>query len=134
MVAYIVDNSVVVAWLYPAQATQYTERLLERSGSSTLHASFIWPAEFANAASVMVKRGILTDELGAEMIRMVDVFDLVVDRTPADLRQIYQISQRHGLSAYDASYLELAIRLKLPLATRDVALKKASQTLDLFLS
>lgn len=134
MVACIVDNSVVVAWLYPGQATQYTERLLERSGSSTLHASFIWPAEFANAASVMVKRGILTDELGAEMIRMVDAFDLVVDRTPADLRQIYQISRRYGLSAYDASYLELAIRLKLPLATRDAALKKASQTLDLFLS
>ena len=82
----------------------------------------------------MVKRGILTDELGAEMIRMVDAFDLVVDRTPADLRQIYQISRRYGLSAYDASYLELAIRLKLPLATRDAALKKASQTLDLFLS
>lgn len=120
--------------LYPGQVTQYTERLLERSGSSTLHASFIWPAEFTNAASVMVKRGILTDELGAEMIRMVDVFDLVVDRTPADLRQIYQISRRHGLSAYDASYLELAIRLKLPLATRDAALKKANQTLDLFLS
>ena len=134
MVACIVDNSVVVAWLYPGQATAYTERLLERSGSSTLHASFIWPAEFANAASVMVKRGILTDELGAEMIRMVDAFDLVVDRTPADLRQIYQISRRYGLSAYDASYLELAIRLKLPLATRDAALKKASQTLDLFLS
>ena len=134
MVACIVDNSVVVAWLYPGQATQYTERLLERSGSSTLHASFIWPAEFANAASVMVKRGILTDELGAEMIRMVDAFDLVVDRTPADLRQIYQISRRYGLSAYDASYLELAIRLKLPLATRDATLKKASQTLDLFLS
>ena len=134
MVACIVDNSVVVAWLYPGPATQYTEHLLERSGSSTLHASFIWPAEFANAASVMVKRGILTDELGAEMIRMVDVFDLVVDRTPADLRQIYQISRRYGLSAFDASYLELATRLKLPLATRDAALKKASQTLDLFLS
>lgn len=134
MVACIVDNSVVVAWLYPGQATAYTERLLESSGSCTLHASFIWPAEFANAASVMVKRGILTDELGAEMIRMVDAFDLVVDRTPADLRQIYQISRRYGLSAFDASYLELAIRLKLPLATRDAALKKASQTLDLFLS
>lgn len=134
MVACIVDNSVVVAWLYPGQSTAYTERLLESSGSSTLHASFIWPAEFANAASVMVKRGILTDELGAEMIRMVDAFDLVVDRTPADLRQIYQISRRYGLSAYDASYLELAIRLKLPLATRDATLKKASQTLDLFLS
>jgi len=71
VVAYIVDNSVVVAWLYPGQATHYTERLLERSSSSTLHASFIWPAEFANAASVMVKRGILTDELSGNVMGVV---------------------------------------------------------------
>jgi predicted nucleic acid-binding protein len=59
---------------------------------------------------------------------------LVVDRAPANLREIYQISRRHGLSAYDATYLELAMRLKLPLATRDTTLKKASHTLDLYLA
>ena len=36
MVAFVVDNSVVVAWLYPGQATAYTERLLEISGEGTL--------------------------------------------------------------------------------------------------
>lgn len=54
MVAFVVDNSVVVAWLYPSQATAYTERLLEISAASTLHTAFIWPAEFTNAASAMV--------------------------------------------------------------------------------
>jgi len=134
VVAFVVDNSVVVGWLYPAQATDYTERLLESSGTSTLHTSFIWPAEFANAASVMVKRSILTDDLGTAMIRMADTLSLVVDRAPADLREIYQISRRHGLSAYDATYLELAMRLNVPLATRDAALKQASQALDLYLA
>ncbi len=134
MVAFVVDNSVVVAWLYRAQATDYTERLLESSGTSTLHTSFIWPAEFANAASVMVKRGILTDDLGSAMIGVADTLRLVVDRAPADLREIYQVSRRHGLSAYDATYLELAMRLNVPLATRDTALKQASQALDLYLA
>lgn len=134
MVAFVVDNSVAVAWLYPGQATAYTERVLESSGTSTLHTSFIWPAEFANAATVMVNRGILTDELGTEMIRMVDTLGLVIDRTPVDLRVLYQVSRRYGLSAYDASYLELAMRLNIPLATRDKALMKASQTLELFLA
>lgn len=134
MVAFVVDNSVVVAWLYAGQANAYTERVLESSGTSTLHTSFIWPAEFANAATVMVKRGILTDELGTAMIQMTDTLGLLVDRTPVDLRALYQVSRRFGLSAYDASYLELAMRLKIPLATRDTALMKASQTLGLFVA
>jgi predicted nucleic acid-binding protein len=133
VVAFVVDNSVVVSWLYAGQATDYTERVLESSGTSTLHTSFIWPAEFANAATVMVKRGLLSDELGSAMIRMADTLGLVVDRTPTDLRVLYQVSRRYGLSAYDASYLELAMRLNIPLATRDTALIKASQSLDLFL-
>lgn len=134
MVAFVVDNSVVVAWLYEGQANAYTERVLESSGTSTLHTSFIWPAEFANAATVMVKRGILTDELGTAMIQMTDTLGLLVDRTPVDLRALYQVSRRFGLSAYDASYLELAMRLNIPLATRDTALMKASQTLGLFVA
>ena len=133
MVTFVVDNSVAVAWLYPGQATAYTERLLEGLAESTLHTAFIWPAEFANAASVMVKRGILTDDLGSEMIRMAETFGFVVDRAPADLSSLYQISRRHGLSVYDAAYLELAMRLEIPLATRDSALATASQALDLYL-
>lgn len=133
MVAFVVDNSVVVAWLYQGQANAYTERVLESSGTSTLQTSFMWPAEFANAATVMVKRGILTDELGTAMIQMADALGLLVDRTPVDLGALYQLSRRFSLSAYDASYLELAMRLNIPLATRDTALMRASQTLGLFL-
>jgi len=132
--ACVVDNSVVVSWMYPAQATPYTERLLETTADSTLHTAFIWPAEFANAASVMVRRAILTEELGVEMIRMADALSLTVDRTPADLGSLYRISRRHGLSVYDAAYLELAVRLRLPLATRDLALEQAARSLELFLA
>ena len=133
MVAFVVDNSVAVAWLYPGQATAYTERLLASLDESTLHTAFIWPAEFANAASVMVKRGLLSDELGAEMIGMAGSFGLIIDRAPADLSLLYHISRRHGLSVYDAAYLELAMRMEIPLATRDTALAAACQTLNLYL-
>jgi len=132
VVAFVVDNSVVVAWLYAGQATAYTERLLESSGANTLHTCFIWPAEFANVATVMVKRGILTDALGTQMVQMADTLNLAVDPQACDLGALYQISRRYGLSAYDASYLELAMRMNLPLATRDVALMNASQSLGLF--
>lgn len=68
------------------------------------------------------------------MIGMTDTLGLLVDRTPVDLRALYQVSRRYGLSAYDTSYLELAMRLNIPLATRDTALMRASQTFGLFLA
>jgi predicted nucleic acid-binding protein len=134
MVAFVVDNSVAVAWVYPKQATEYTEKLLELSGSGTLHTAFIWPAEFTNAASVMVNRGLLSDDLGKEMILMVKNFGFVVDRAPVDPCKLYQLSQQYRLSAYDASYLELAMRMNIPLATRDAELKNAAEKLNLYLA
>ncbi|MFZ2852496.1 MAG: type II toxin-antitoxin system VapC family toxin [Rhodocyclaceae bacterium] len=134
MVAFVVDNSIAVAWVYPKQATEYTEKLLELSGSGTLHTAFIWPAEFTNTASVMVNRGLLSDDLGREMISMIKSFGFVVDRDPADPCKLYQLSQEYRLSAYDASYLELAIRMEIPLATRDAELANAAKKLNLYLS
>jgi len=63
---------------------------------------------------------------------MAETFGFTVDRAPADLSKLYQISRQHGLSVYDAAYLELAMRLGIPLATRDTALATASQSLDLY--
>lgn len=134
MVAFVVDNSVAVAWVYPRQATEYTERLLELSAGGTLHTAFIWPAEFTNAASVMVNRGLLSDELGKEMMSMVEKFGFVVDRAPVDSSKLYQICRQYRLSAYDAAYLELAMRMDIPLATRDAELRKAAETLNLYLA
>lgn len=133
MVNFVVDNSVAVAWLYRGQATPSTERLLERSTGNTLHTACMWPAEFANAASGVVKRGILTDDLGSEMIQTAETFGFLVDRATADLSKLYQISRQHNLSVYDAAYLELALRLGIPLATKDKVLAAASQSLDLYL-
>jgi predicted nucleic acid-binding protein len=53
---------------------------------------------------------------------------LRIDREPVALTVIDELASCHGLSAYDAAYLELALRRKLPLATVDVALSKAMVT------
>ena len=67
MVGVVVDNSIVVSWLHKGQANEYSERLLD-AHIDIFHTSFIWPAEFANVATVMVKRGILSCELGKSML------------------------------------------------------------------
>jgi predicted nucleic acid-binding protein len=133
MVAFVVDNSVAIAWVYPKQATEYTEQLLDSASHGLLHTAFIWPAEFANAANTLVNRGLLTDALGAEMIALSHDFGFIVDKAP-DPAELYAVSRKFGLTACDAAYLELAIRLNLPLATRDAGLTKAAKSLDLYLS
>lgn len=133
MVAFVVDNSIAIAWAYPKQATEYSERLLDSASHGLLHTAFIWPAEFANAANTLVNRGLLTEALGAEIIALSHDFGFIVDKVPAPA-ELYAISRKFGLTAYDAAYLELAIRLNLPLATRDADLAKAAKSLNLYLA
>lgn len=131
--AFVVDNSVAIAWAYPQQATDYTEALLDRSGGSVLYTAFIWPAEFANATHTLVNRSVLSEELGSEMLLLGESFGLLVERAPA-LSRLYRISRQHRLSAYDAAYLELAMRMNIPLATRDAALKASAESVGLHLA
>jgi predicted nucleic acid-binding protein len=133
VVDFVVDNSIAVAWAYPQQATDYTEDLLDRASSGLLHTAFIWPAEFANVTGVLVNRGVLSEALGENMIDFSHSLGLIVGKAP-DISALYSVSRKYRLSAYDAAYLELSIRLNLPLATRDKDLKKAAETLDLYLS
>lgn len=132
MVAFVVDNAIAIAWAYPRQATEYTERLLDSASLGLLHTAFIWPAEYANAASTLVNRGVLSEELGSEMMALGNDFGLIVNPAPSPA-ELYAIARQHGLTAYDAAYLELAIRLNLPLATRDSDLAKAAKKLNLYL-
>jgi len=43
------------------------------------------------------------------------------------LKEIVSLAPEHGLSTCDASYLDLAMRLELPLATQDASLVKAAE-------
>jgi predicted nucleic acid-binding protein len=61
------------------------------------------------------------------LVERVSALPLRVDREPIDLRALDDLASRHGLSAYDAAYLELAVRRALPLATLDKGLARAAR-------
>ena len=127
---FIADSSVGVAWAVHSQASAATDELLDRVAAGTpLVVPTLWPFEVANSLLVLLRRKKL---LAAERDRAIAALarlPLVVDDDGPRLAlgRISELAAEHGLSVYDATYLELAVRRKLPLASRDQALCKAAQ-------
>lgn len=127
---FIADSSVGVAWAVHSQASAATDELLDRVAAGTpLVVPTLWPFELANSLLVLLRRKKL---LAAERDRAIAALarlPLVVDDDGPRLAlgRISELAAEHGLSVYDATYLELAVRRKLPLASRDEALRKAAQ-------
>ena len=127
---FIADSSVGVAWAVHSQASAATDELLDRVAAGTpLVVPTLWPFEVANSLLVLLRRKKL---LAAERDRAIAALarlPLVVDDDGPRLAlgRISELAAEHGLSVYDATYLELAVRRKLPLACRDEALCKAAQ-------
>lgn len=63
----------------------------------------------------------------SDILTEFEALELVTDRTPPTARAIASICRRNALSAYDATYFELAIRLGLPLAASDGPLAEAAR-------
>ena len=128
---FVADNSVVIAWFSRSQATPYTDRFYKRLDKDEVMVPSVWPCEFANALAVLERRKILTAALGDEIIRNAAKLVTRNDFPPPSPAVLLALARRHGLSAYDAAYLELADRLRVPLAARDSPLAKAARAFGL---
>ena len=129
---FVADNSVVIAWFSRNQATPYTDRYYRKLEQDEVVVPSVWPCEFANALTVLERRKILTASLVDEIIRSAARLVTRVDSPPASPAVLVAVSRRHSLSAYDAPYLELAQRLRVPLAAKDSPLATAARNLGLF--
>ena len=67
----------------------------------------------------------------AEIMASLQALPIAIEpQDPEALRDLWQLALKHQLTVYDAAYLELALRLALPIATRDAALKRAMLACD----
>lgn len=126
LMAFVTDNSVVVAWLIPDQSNDYTRRMDRRAAREQPVVPALWETEFANVMTVLLRRGVLARHQTDAILKRVERLQLAIDRTAVVPRALFEIAEQHGISAYDAAYLELAQRRGLPLATRDAKLARAA--------
>lgn len=127
---FVADSSVGVAWAVHSQASDATDQLLENVAAGTsLVVPTLWPFEVANSLLVLLRRRKILAEDRDRALGSLARLPLVVDDEGPRFAfgRISELAAEHGLSVYDAVYLELAARRKLPLASRDEALRKSAQ-------
>ena len=122
----IIDASTTLAWLFHEDASAaQVGKVLE---ASDLVAPWLWRLEVTNAILVRQRRKLLTEAQSFRMLHLIDelTIDLIGEPATRTATRLAETARPHQLSAYDAVYLELAIRLGLPLFTRDSNLRVAA--------
>ena len=129
---FVIDNSVVMRWLFGDRASadiDYAERILGimQKDGSVATAPAVWPLEVGNVIVRAESRNLIPEARSAQFLALLQDMAIEIEfrSTERALTDTLQLARRHKLSTYDASYLELALREGLPLATNDADLRKA---------
>src|SRR3990172_11920753 len=118
---FVVDNSVTVAWCFVEEGTPYTEGIHDRLRETHALVPAIWPLELRNVLLVAERRRRITQADTVSFLQVLDGLSIILDMAALtdSLNAVVALGRQHGLTAYDACYLELAMRHGLPLATQD---------------
>lgn len=128
MKQFVLDCSVTMAWCFDDEADPRVTALVRSIPDATVHVPCLWALEVANVLLVGERRGRLTEAKASVFLCRLEQMPIQQEPT-ADVEtagRILTIAREHDLSAYDAAYLELAMRLGLPLATLDERLRRAA--------
>jgi predicted nucleic acid-binding protein len=130
MAIFVVDASAALAWCFEDEASSFTDGLLERlRQGDRIVVPAHWPTEILNGLLVASRRkrikadqpGLFWDELARLPI------ETEPPLTALQAKRVLALGEKHGLTVYDAAYLELAHRRQLPLGTLDTDLHKAAK-------
>ncbi len=126
--ALVLDASVAVAWAFEDETSRYTETVLDTVTQGRAAVPPVWPLEVGNAVVVAERRGRLREADGVHFLSLLSQLPIAVEEVPAErvLSDVVSLARAHKLSAYDASYLDLAMRLGVPLATCDADLRQVA--------
>ena len=123
----VFDASMAAAWLLPDEKTEATDAILLALNATVGAAPSILRHEVRNILLQSERRKRISaskaDELLARFAQTV-----IEDHGPGHDVEIVTIARAHGLTAYDAAYLALALSTGSPLATLDKALARAART------
>jgi predicted nucleic acid-binding protein len=125
---FVIDASIVLSWCFPDENAALAQHVADmfKQGDSALAPSF-WPHEVLNALLAGEKRKRISREMAGSFLEDLAVLPIFLQELPAKIvfHRIQSLSREHGLTAYDAAYLDLALDSGIPLATLDEDLLRA---------
>jgi predicted nucleic acid-binding protein len=127
---FVLDGSVSLAWFFKDEANPYADAVAARFPESQAVAPAVWPLEVGNGVLMGERRKHSTEAQATKWLGYLAGLPILVDdlAIPRAWGDVLRLGRTHALSAYDAAYLELALRLGLPLASLDDKLKAAAKT------
>jgi predicted nucleic acid-binding protein len=128
-IALVVDNSVVMSWLFEDEVSAYADHILDQLPEMNLLVPAIWSLEVSNVLLVAEKRGRLSNEDINHFVNLLMQLpiEVVVEDYRRSIPRILALGRANEISAYDAAYLDLAIQNVCPLATLDNKLIEAAK-------
>lgn len=130
---FVLDNSVVMRWFFgdgTEKDLEYAICVLEAMSTSAALVPAVWSLEVVNVIARAEAKKLVTEASSETFITMLEKLDIRFAPNKAMekiAREALQLARRYALSSYDASYLNLALRENLPLATLDSDLLGALQ-------
>ena len=136
MAIFVADASVALTWCFEDEASSVADRLLERLGQGDrIAVPAHWPTEVSNGLLVAERRKRI--KAGQAIILWDELSQLPIETEPPlttlQTKLVLTLGEKHGLTVYDAAYLELAQRRQLPLGTLDGDLRAAAQKIGVTL-
>jgi predicted nucleic acid-binding protein len=127
----VLDASVALLWIAPATnpaGVEYARAVLLAMRESQAKVPSIFPLEVSNVIAKLEHRTVTTEADSQRFIALLRRLEIVTDSATGSYAygEILNLARRYKLSAYDASYLELALRSGTPLATLDASLSAAA--------
>jgi len=125
---FVLDNSVVMAWCFEDESNTMADAVLEQMQTKIAIVPSIWPLEVGNVLLVAERRGRLSQADSSRFITMLANLPILseLETRQRAMSDIFFLAREYSLSTYDASYLDLAMREGVPLATLDKRLRQAA--------
>lgn len=129
MTALVLDCSMTMAWCFEDECDELADSVLGVFGETEVWVPALWPIEVANVLLVAERRGRLTSAGSARFLELLGGLPILIDGGTHEraFQSVLSKGRELGLSAYDATYVDLANRLGAPLATRDKSLRRACE-------
>jgi len=130
--SFVLDNSVTMRWFFgdgKPQELTYAGKVLDAMKQENALVPATWGLEVANVIARAEAKGLVTEARSGAFLEMLEGVGIDVDSATFThaMSDTLQLARRYKLSSYDASYLELALRQGMPLATLDEDLLKAAK-------